>query len=89
MAVRSMCPTICPRFDLHNVLKRRALCFEHRHELLCEINATKRRREHPVAIPLTPPSGFVNAVTLAPIRTDATSSRTFARGQAKKPVEHS
>ena len=35
-------------------------------------------REHPVAIPLTPPSGFVSAVSLAPIRTDATSSGTFA-----------
>ena len=42
------------------------------------VRATKCRREHPVAIPLTPPSGFANAVSLAPIRTDATSSGTFA-----------
>ena len=42
------------------------------------VRATKRGMEHPVAIPLTPPSGFVSAVSLAPIRTDATSSGTFA-----------
>ena len=43
----------------------------------CELNclaralATRRRNEHPVAIPRTPPSFFESAVNLAHIKTDA------------------
>ena len=44
---------------------------------LAKILATSQRSELPVAIPLTPPSGFVNAVNLAPIRTSAISTGTF------------
>ena len=39
--------------------------------------ATKRRTEEPVAVPLTPPSGFVSAVSLAPMIAGTTSDGTL------------
>ena len=46
---------------------------------LAKILATSLSNELPVAIPLTPPSGFVKAVSLAPIRASEISAGTLAR----------
>ena len=53
------------------VLEGRTLCLEHFAELLRECSCRQTPQRTPVAMPLTPPSGFVRAVILAPIRVSA------------------
>ena len=64
---QEMSDTIRARSGGQRILERRTLPSKSLTNCFANVRATSRRKVHPVAMPLTPPSAFMSAVSLADI----------------------